>query len=237
MKIKSIKKIKRGRVINLTVHKNHTFITKNGIITHNCDNLTRDTQTSFRSFLDEFSQNCRFIFTGNYKDRIIDPLLDRLENYDFMAFDKKEMIKPIFLRLCNILENEKVQYEKKDVANIINTYYPRIRSMVNALQRFSKDGKLTVEQSLLDNLDSFENIMSLVKIQTYQDMIREINKLNNPSSMYVYLYHNASKYFKPENYPNVVVILAKYQEMDISVRDKNLNLAACLTELINLIKE
>ena len=67
-------------------------------------------------------------------------------------------------------------------------------------------------------------------------MVGEINKLNNPSAMYVYMYHNASKFFKPENYPNVVVTLARYQEMDVSVRDKNLNLAACLTELMGAIK-
>ena len=83
MKIKSIKKIGRCRVINLTVHKNHTFITENGIITHNCDNIGKDAQAGFRSFLDEFSKNCSFIFTGNYKSKIIEPLLDRLENYDF----------------------------------------------------------------------------------------------------------------------------------------------------------
>lgn len=200
------------------------------------DNFSRDGMASFRAFLDEFSQNCRFIFTGNYKDRIIEPLLNRLENYDFANFDEKEMVKPIFTRLCEILENEKITYDKKDLVQIIKTYYPRIRSMINALQRFSVDGKLVLDQKLLDNLDLFENIVRLAKPNTYLDMVGEINKLNNPSAMYVYMYHNASKFFKPENYPNVVVTLARYQEMDVSVRDKNLNLAACLTELMGAIK-
>lgn len=105
------------------------------------DYFSKDGQAAFRGFIDEFGNNCRFIFTGNYKEKIIEPLLDRLEVYDFNEFNKQEMIKPIFERLKFILTNENVEFDPKDLVPVINTFYPRIRSMVGALQRFSKDGQ------------------------------------------------------------------------------------------------
>lgn len=196
------------------------------------DHFSKDGQAAFRGFIDEFSANCRFIFTGNYKEKIIQPLLDRLEVYDFNAFSKEEMIKPIFERLKFILENEKVQYDPKALVPVINTYYPRIRSMVGALQKFSKDGAFRVSESELDDVNVFDKVMQWVSPSSYTEMITEVNKLNGPDNMYTYLYNNAAKYFSPQNYPNVVLIIAKYQHMSDSVRDKNLNLAACLTELM-----
>lgn len=198
------------------------------------DHFSKDGQAAFRGFIDEFSANCRFIFTGNYKEKIISPLLDRLEVYDFNAFSKEEIIKPIFSRLCFILDNEGVTYEPKSVVPIINTYYPRIRSMVGAIQKFSSTGTLSVNEGELDDVNVFDKVMQQLTPNTYTDMVVEVNKLNGPDNMYTFLYNNAAKYFKPEVYPNVVLIIAKYQHMADSVRDKNLNLAACLTELLPL---
>jgi len=198
------------------------------------DHFSRDGQAAFRGFIDEFSANCRFIFTGNYKEKIIQPLLDRLEVYDFNTFSKEEMVKPIFERLKFILSNENVEYDPKALVPIINTYYPRIRSMVGALQKFSKDGTFTVSEHELDDINVFDKVMKWVSPSTYTEMITEVNKLNGPDNMYTYLYANAAKYFKPEAYPTVVITIAKYQHMSDSVRDKNLNLAACLTELMKV---
>lgn len=199
-----------------------------------CDHFSKDGQAAFRGFIDEFSSNCRFIFTGNYKEKIIEPLLDRLEVYDFNVFPKEEMVKPIFERLKFILDNEKIQYEPKSLVPIINTYYPRIRSMIGALQKYSKNGVLTVSESELDDVNAFDEVMKLVNPNTFMDMITAATKLNAPGNFYTFLFNNAGKYFKPQVYPNVVLIIAKYQSMDSSVRDKNLNLAACMTELMPL---
>ena len=200
------------------------------------DNFSQDGQKAFRGFIDEFSQNCRFIFTGNYKEKILLPLLDRLEVYDFNSFSKEEMVKPIFERLKFILENENVQYDPKSLVPVINTYYPRIRSMVGSLQKFSENGVFRVSEHELDDVNIFDEVMKYVSSNpnTYTDMITEINKLNGPDNMYSFLYKNAAKYFQPKDYPNVVLTIAKYQHMSDSVRDKNLNLAACLTELRTL---
>lgn len=198
------------------------------------DHFSKDGQAAFRGFIDEFNQNCRFIFTGNYKEKIIDPLLDRLEVYDFNSFSKEEMVKPIFERLKFILGNENVQYDPKSLVPVINTYYPRIRSMVGTLQKFSKNGVFKVSEHELDDINVFDKVMQWVQPSTFIEMITEVNKLNGPDNMYSYLYNNAAKYFQPQHYPNVVLIIAKYQHMSDSVRDKNLNLAACLTELMKL---
>ena len=200
------------------------------------DHFTQDGQAAFRGFIDEFSQNCRFIFTGNYKEKIIEPLLDRLEIHDFNSFNKKDMVKPIFERLKFILENEKIKYDPKSLVPIINTYYPKIRSMIGALQKYSKDGELKINEGELDDVNAFNKILELVNPGTYTDMITEINKLNAPEAMFTFLYSNAGKYFKPEVYPQVVITIAKYQHMSDSVRDKHLNCAAALTELMPLKK-
>ena len=136
---------------------------------------------AFRGFLDEFSESCRFIFTGNHPERIIEPLLDRMEVYDFNNFNKKEMIKPIFDRLVLILENEGITYDPKNLVPVINTYYPSIRSMVGALQKFSDSGEFKVSESELDGLDVFDKIMVSVKAKNFQEVVTKVNDLNAPT--------------------------------------------------------
>ena len=193
---------------------------------------SNSTQPAFRGFLDEFSSNCRFIFTGNYKDKLIEPLISRLQCIDYDNFSKEQMIKPIFERLSFILKNENIEFDQKDLIPVINTFYPSIRNMIGALQKSSQTGKFIPTD--LDDTNIYDKVMQVATVSTYLDMIAEVNKLNAPSNLYNFLYKNASKYFAANNYPKVIVTIAKYQHMDSSVRDKNLNVAACLTELVGL---
>lgn len=196
------------------------------------DNMSQSAMAAFRGFLDEFGSNCIFLFTCNYKEKIIEPLLTRLQIYDFNNFDKTVMIKPIFERLKFILDNEGIQYDPKDLVPVINTYYPSIRNMIGTLQKLSSDGVFKLAD--LDDTNIYDNVMKVVTPSTYLDMIAEVNKLNAPDNMYSFIYKNASKYFAPGNYPKVIVTIAKYQHMSSTVRDKQLNLAAALTELVGL---
>lgn len=196
------------------------------------DHMTSAAMAAFRGFLDEFSSNCIFLFTCNYKEKIIEPLLTRLQIFDFNNFKREEMIKPIFDRLKFILENENIQYEAKDLVPVINTYYPSIRAMIGSLQQCSSTGTLILDD--LDDANMYDNVMKVALPSTYLEMITEVNKINAPDNMYSYLFKNASKYFTPNNYPKVIVCIAKYQHMSSIVRDKNLNLAAALTELCGL---
>jgi DNA polymerase III delta prime subunit len=196
------------------------------------DHMSNQAMAAFRGFLDEFGDNCVFIFTCNFKEKIIEPLLTRLQIFDFNNFSKEEMIKPIFERLKFILENENIKYEPKDLVPVINTYYPSIRNMIGALQKLSHNGEFKLAD--LDDTNIYDKVMKFVTVPTYLDMIAEVNKLNAPENMYTFLYKNASKYFSQSAYPKVIVTIAKYQHMSSTVRDRNLNLAACLTELVGL---
>ena len=231
MKIKSIKKIGTKRVINLTVHKNHTFVTENGIVTHNCDNITKDAQQAFRGFIDEFSNNCTFIFTGNYKSKMIEPLLDRLENYNFVEFPKSEMVKPIFERLKFICESEGVTFNedvKANIVKIIHNCYPKIRNMIGCLQRSISDGKFT----LVEESSSLDDVIDAMKSKNYKNIISSVNALPNPDIAYEYFYKNIDMFSK---IPNAVLALAKGQFQTEQVRDKNLNLCATCIELMNCL--
>lgn len=230
-KIKRISKIGFGRVINLTVHKNHTFITENGIVTHNCDNITRDAQAAFRGFLDEFSGNCSFIFTGNYKSKMIEPLLDRLQNYDFASFSQQEMVKPIFEKLKFITESEGVTFDdtvKSNIVKIIQNCYPRIRNMIGCLQRSLTNGTFEVESEGTN----FDEIIQTMRSKDYQTLLSQVNSLPNPDAMFEYLYKNVTMF---SNLPQAVLVLAKGQFQAEQVRDKNLNLAAVLVELMGCL--
>jgi len=202
------------------------------VVLDEVDNLTQGAQFAFRSLIESFAGNCRFILTGNYKEKMLIPLLDRLENYDFNNFDKKEMIKPIFERLKAVLENENIQYDPKDLVPIINTYYPSIRGMIGALQKFSTSGTLIVNQNELDNQDEYNVIIDAVKAKDFNVMINLVKDLASPDNLYTYIYKNLSRF--DDKMPSVVMIIAKYQFQSSTVRDKHLNLSACLTELMKI---
>ena len=198
------------------------------------DNFSQDGQAAFRGFIDEFGANCCFIFTGNHKEKIIPQLLQRLECYDFASFPKKDMVKPIYDRLTWILENENIKSEQKDVVTIINTFYPSIRAMIGALDKFSVDGVLTVSEQELDVANVYGDIVSLMNPASYFDMITEVNKLASPNNMYSYLYKHADTLFKVQNYPKIIILLAKYEYESGQSRDKHLQLGACLTQIMPL---
>ena len=200
------------------------------------DNMSQSAQSAFRGFLDEFGDNCLFIFTCNYKDKIIEPLLTRLQIIDYEQFKKEDMVKEIFTRLKFILENENIEFDPKHIVPVINTYYPSIRSMIGALQKFSSNGVLKISEAELDDTNAFSKIVALMSPNSFADMIAEVNKLNSPEGMYGFLYKNYSELFKPEHIPGAIVTIAKYQHMSSSVRDKNLNLGAALTELLRFKK-
>lgn len=206
------------------------------VIMDEFDNFTPDGQKAFRGFIDEYGSNCTFIFTGNYKEKIIEQLLGRMEVYDFADFPKQEMVKPIYERLTYILENENVKWEQKDVLAVMTSYYPSIREMIGSLDKFTIDGVLTINKDDLDAQSSYTNVIKLMKPTTYFEMVQEINKLTSPNNMYNFLYTNADKLFPIQFYPQIIPILAQYEFQSIQSRDKHLQLNACLTQLMQFNK-
>lgn len=217
----------RGKIFNFASSQSLSDDPKI-VVMDEADNLSKDTQSAMRGFLDQFSKNCTFIFTGNYKSKIIEPLLDRLENYDFMDFTLDEpTIIAIFTRLKSALENEGVTVDidtKKTLVKIIRSNYPRIRNMISTIQRSVDGDVFTYTEESTD----FRDIIETLKSKDFPKMITQVNSLPNPDAMYEYLYKHTELY---KDLPKAILVLAKGQFQSDQVRDKNLNLASSLVEL------
>ena len=203
------------------------------VIMDESDRLTQDFQAGFRGFLDEFSQNCRFIFTGNYKENIIEPLLNRLENYDFLDFDKQEIIPQIVNRILFILEHENIKSDNSAIKTIIEKNYPSVRGMILDLKKFSNSGTLNVSGIKTDELDG---VVKAMMSKSFNHLNEIVNSLSCPDAFYSILYKNLDKLFTQNvQFTKAVIVLAKYQDMGVRVRDKYINLLACLCELSALM--
>lgn len=203
------------------------------VIMDESDKLTQDFQAGFRGFIDEFSQNCRFIFTGNYKENIIEPLLNRLENYDFLDFDKQEIIPQIVTRILFILEHENIKSDNNAIKTIIEKNYPSVRGMILDLKKFSNSGTLNISGIKTDELDSAVKAMMSKSFNRLNEIV---NSLSCPDAFYSILYKNLDKLFTQNvQFTKAVIVLAKYQDMGVRVRDKYINLLACLCELSALM--
>lgn len=203
------------------------------VVLDEVDHLSPSAQFAFRSLIETFSGNCRFILTGNFKEKMLEPIIDRLENYDFNAFTKQDMVKPIFERLKFILDHEGIQYTPNDLVPVINTYYPSIRGMVGSLQKFSNNGVFKVSQNELDKTDEYMKVISAIREKRFTDMVNTVNDLVSPDNLFTFMYKNINEFDK-QKLPKIILTLAKYQFQSSSVRDKNLNLAACCAELMQI---
>lgn len=164
VKIKTITKIGRGNVVNLTVHKNHTFITKNGIITHNCDAISEAGQKILRAEMEIYSESVRFIATCNFKRKVLDALKSRFQVFDFEKMDMEEF----FNRLTTILDTENISYDIDNVSKIVEKCYPDLRKGINEIDKFTINNVLTeYENADANSGDLFVEATKLFKSKKY----------------------------------------------------------------------
>jgi len=235
MKIKSIRKIENATVRNLTVHKNHTFVTKNGIIVANCDGLTADAQKILRGKIEEFSKDSTFILTCNYKEQLIEPLRNRFVHFDFDNLynqNKKEVGLQIFQRLQYILDNEKITYDKTALTPVVSNMYPSVRKMVLTLQQSDDNGTLKLNESMINLNTKFSSILKGIKDKDFISVRKQLQDLDDPGSLYTYVFKNLDEWFKPDSIPQVVLQCAKYSDMHANARDKSICSAAFAVELM-----
>ena len=174
-----------------------------------------------------------FIFTDNYKEIIIEPLLNRLENYDFLDFDKQEIIPQIVNRILFILEHENIKSDNNAIKTIIEKNYPSVRGMILDLKKFSNSGTLNVSGIKTDELDG---VVKAMMSKSFNHLNEIVNSLSCPDAFYSILYKNLDKLFTQNvQFTKAVIVLAKYQDMGVRVRDKYINLLACLCELSALL--
>lgn len=196
----------------------------------------RTTQPALRAFIEEFSKNARFILTANNKNKIIGPLQDRLMDFDFdqMFNENKQLIKDIYLRCESILKEENINYNKEDLKYLVKHYYPSQRSIIMKLQQFTTNGELVINHNDMDLDNILQSIRTLVLEKDFESVRKIISNISDPSLIFTNFYDNLEDFEKPKR-PGIILTLAKYQAYDNLVRDRVINVMACLTEIMGIL--
>ena len=206
------------------------------IIIDEADNTTSDVQLLLRASIEEFSGNCRFIFTCNYKNKIIEPLHSRCAVIEFAikGKEKQEIAAQFFNRINGILDSERVQSDKKVLAELINSHFPDWRRVLNECQRYSVGGK--IDSGILAHFSDVKvnDLIKNLKDKNFPEVRKWcVNNLDNdPSVLLRRIYDNLYSSLVPSTIPAAVLILAKYQYQIAFVADQEINLLACLTEIM-----
>lgn len=192
------------------------------------------TQPALRNFMEEFSKNCGFILTCNFKNRIIEPLHSRCSVIEF-KIGKKDIPKlasEFLKRTQKILESENIEYDRAAVAGVITKHFPDWRRVLNELQRYSATGK--IDSGILVDLDdaSFGQLIKYVKEKNFTEMRKWVgqNIDSDSSSLFRKFYDDASSLLKKDSIPPLVVLLARYQYQAAFVADHEINFMSFLTE-------
>jgi DNA polymerase III delta prime subunit len=193
------------------------------------------TQPALRGAIEEFSSNCSFIFTCNFKNRIIDPIHSRCSVVDFkINGSKAKMAAQFFKRVEWILEQENITYSKDVVAAVITKHFPDNRRVLNELQRYSVSG--TIDSGILSNVADIQldALITALKSKDFGSTRKWVtaNLDNDPVKIYRKLYDTLYEVLKPQSVPQLVLILAKYQYQAAFVADHEINMVACLTEIM-----
>jgi len=196
----------------------------------------QSTQPALRGFIEEFSENCRFILTCNFKNRIIEPLHSRCSVIEFaLPRGEKDRLASVFMaRLMYILGEEKIEYDKQVLVQFIIKHFPDFRRIINELQRYAVGG--VIDSGILVNVSdvSIDSLVNHLKIKNFKGMRKWVvdNIDIEPTAIFRKLYDNMNEYLDPQSIPQLVLILADYQYKDSFVADHELNMVACLTEVM-----
>ena len=205
------------------------------IIIDEADYLSPNAQAAFRNAIEEFASNCSFIFTCNYKNKLIDPLHSRCAVVDFTLKnnEKTQMAGQFFKRIQSILQSEKIEYDDKVIVELIKKHFPDFRRIINEIQRYSQFGK--IDGGILSHIVevSLGDIIKYIKDKDF-GAIRKWVASNDidATTFFRKLYDNLYDVLKPQSIPQAVIILADYQYKQAFVADTEINTLACLTEIM-----
>jgi DNA polymerase III delta prime subunit len=217
--------------VSLTSESKHKVI-----IIDEADNTTSDVQLLLRASIEEFSKNCRFIFTCNYKNKIIDPLHSRCSVVDFSVNkkDKPTIAAQFFSRINHILDKENIKSDKKVVAELISKHFPDWRRVLNECQRYSVGGE--IDSGILASFSdvSINDLTKNLKEKNFSEVRKWVNtNLDNDTTLlFRRIYDSLYETLVSSSIPAAVLILAKYQYQVAFVADQEINLLACLTEIM-----
>jgi DNA polymerase III delta prime subunit len=206
------------------------------IIIDEADNTTSDVQLLLRASIEEFSKNCRFIFTCNYKNKIIEPLHSRCAVVEFgiKGKDKAKLAAGFYNRLQEILQTEGVEFDQKVLIELINKHFPDWRRVLNECQRYASNGK--IDSAILASFSdvSVNELIKNLKEKNFPEVRKwVVNNLDNDSSdLLRRIYDSSYEFLVPSSIPAAVLIIAKYQYQIAFVADQEINLLAALTEIM-----
>jgi DNA polymerase III delta prime subunit len=209
------------------------------VIIDEADYLNRESvQPALRAFIETFSENCRFIFTCNYKQKIIAPLHSRTTVIEFKT-DKKDqpvLATKFMKRMQFVLESEGIAYKDKVLAELLMKYIPDYRRVLNELQRYSSSG--TIDEGILSNISDIntKDLITSLKDKDWKKMRQWVanNVDTDPQGIFRYIYDSLLPEIK--TIPQMVLLIADYQYKAAFVADQEINLTACLTEIMASIQ-
>ena len=200
----------------------------------------QSTQPALRGLMEEFHNNCGFILTCNYKNRLIEPLHSRCSVVEFSIpkSEKQNLSSEFMKRLISILDTEEIKYDKRVVAEVIKTHFPDWRRTLNELQRYSMSG--TIDAGILVNLSdvNIEELMHCMKNKEFTNVRKWVvdNLDNDPVHLLRSIYDNLYEHVDGSTIPHCVVVLGEYQYKSAFVADQEINIMACLTEIMGRAK-
>lgn len=230
-KIVSIKSLGISKVYDVSVnHDSHNFILENGVVAHNCT-----TQPALRGFMDEFSKNAIFILTCNFKSRLINPLISRLQVVEF-KFNKEEKqlaAKAMLVRCCSILDQEKVTYDRKSVAGLVAKNFPDFRKTLVQLQRYSTSGNIDSGIVVEGDDSNISELVSYIKSKDFTKCRQWVaNNAMDSSLFYRSLYDKLLVDLVPQTVPQTILIIAQSQFQAASSVDQEINQMAALIQIM-----
>ena len=200
----------------------------------------QSTQPALRGFIEEFHKNCGFILTCNYKNRIIPALQSRCSVIDFVIpnAEKAKLAQQFFKRVMEILNENEIKFNEKVVAELINIHFPDWRKVLNELQRYSVSGE--IDAGILVNLGekNIKDLMAMMKEKEFTNVRKWVvdNLDNDSDKLFRGIYDNLYEFVDPSSIPHVVVALGEYQYKAAFVADLEINMMACLTEIMGRVK-
>ncbi len=207
------------------------------IILDECDYITPNAQAALRNLMETFSKNCRFILTCNYVERIIDPIQSRCQSFQIVPPDRKQVAQ----HLANILNNENIEYDVKDIATIVNSGYPDIRRVINGAQRQVVNEKLVIDENTITQNDYKTKVLEILTTQDKKSSFQNIrqlladSKVSDFSDLFRLMFDTIDDWGQG-HIAECILILSKYQQSDAVVVDKEINIMAMFVELIGTIK-
>lgn len=206
------------------------------VILDEADYITPNGQAALRNLMETFSKSSRFILTCNFQERIIDPIISRCQSFSLVPPSQKD----VAIHLADILRDESVSFSAEDIKQLVVTYYPDIRKIINTAQLFSRAGQLTIDTEQLVGSDVKLKILEILlqklnpneRFKEIRQLIHK-NGMKDYSEVFQYLYENIEE-FPQDKQPMIILELAEAQHKDAFVVDKEINFAALIYKIIKL---